>query len=164
MASEYGDSAVMDPQPFRVDRSELFKEALLSPGSGWPLWTVVAVGIVLVLAGAMSDVRVLAVGLMVCVAVAPGLGAIICLSHSLAPDRVANVIPHTLERTPDGYLLRIWRKEEEAEEGADPGCRWVENGEVTLRDENIVERKTTFRYDVFYFKDSRLKILYVPRF
>ena len=36
MASEYGDSAVMDPQPFRVDRSELFKEALLRPEAVGP--------------------------------------------------------------------------------------------------------------------------------
>ena len=149
--------------PFSVERSAVFKTLLLTPSSGWPLWTAALTGVVLAVWGCLADIRLTVLGLMVCLAVIPCIAAFIYLFHTLAPEMVANLLPHTLERNPDGFLLRTWRRRDPEAEPEEDG-EWVESGRLELADADIVDRKTSYGYDILFFKDSRMKILYVPRF
>ncbi len=154
-----------DFQPFKVDGWTVFTTLLSSP-AGWPVWAILALGFVLVVVGCLADARLIIVGLMICIALAPGVAAYIYFGHTLSPQIVSNMLPHTLERTDGGFLLRVWRPEESEEEQADEekgDCQWVESSVITLSDSKIVRKKTTVAYELFYFKDSPLKILYVPR-
>ena len=152
-------------QPFKVDGWTVFRTLLTSTGA-WPIWTAVASGVFLIIFGCIYDLRYLAAGLMITVAVVPGISAILYFSHTLSPYVVGNMIPHTVERTKGGYLLRILRHED-IEEGNtcedEKEERWVESSVISLSDTKIVERKTYDEYELFYYKDSSLKILYVPR-
>lgn len=155
-------------RPFSVDRGEVFKALLLSPSSGWPVWATLAVGLIVTAAGAAVDARFVMLGLMICVAVTPGLVAFVYFSHTLDPEMVANLLPHTLERVEGGFRVCLWRHRDEDEPTGDtpeeaPGG-WMRTGMISLSDEKITGRKTTFGYEVLYFKDSPMKILYVPRF
>lgn len=163
-----------DVSPFSVERAVVLKTLLFSPSCGWPIWTALAAGLLLVCMGCCYDVRYVVLGLMLCVAILPGIVAFIYFSRTLAPDMVPNILPHTLERCDEGFLVRIWRQEpdegseqeppmEQAEYPAD-GPLWVQSGLISLSDKKIVSRKTTVGYDVFYFKESPMKILYVPRY
>lgn len=149
--------------PYRVDGSAVLKTLLLSPSSGWPAWLAMASGVVLAGAGALFDVRFVLLGLMMCVAVAPSIVVFLYFSHALSPGVVPNLLPHTLDRSDDGYVLRIWRKSDPEEAGEEQAA-WVETGSIALCDANIVDRKTSFEYEMLYFINSRMKILYVPRY
>ncbi|MDE6290608.1 MAG: hypothetical protein K2M16_03665, partial [Muribaculaceae bacterium] len=161
--------------PFSVDRGVVLKTLLFSPSCGWPVWATLSIGLLLIGVGCLYDVRYLVLGLMICVAVIPGIVAFIYFSHTLAREMVPNLLPHTLERCEDGFLIRIWcRRESEGESDEDPKDKpevespgevcWKQSGLISLFDQKIVDRKTTAGYDVFYFKDSPMKILYVPRY
>lgn len=150
-------------EPFCVERSAVCKTMLLTPSTGWPLWGVTGAGVVLMAVGFLADVRCLVLGLMICLAVAPCVAAFIFFSFTLAPGMVANLLPHTLERVPDGYVIRIWRRAG-SDDAGEPEGEWEEAESFALADSDIVDRKTTCDYEMLYFKDSRMKILYVPRF
>lgn len=150
-------------QPFTVDRSAVLKHLMLLPSDGWPVWLAVIAGISLCVVGFIIDLRLLALGLMLCVAVAPAIGVFIYFSHTLSPDIVANLLPHTLERRPDGYRLRVWRRPDQ-EDDSESGADWIETASFMLYDRDIIASKSSFDYEMLFFKDSLLKILYVPRF
>lgn len=155
-------------RPFSVDRGAVFKTLLLSPSSGWPVWATLAAGLIVTAVGASADPRCVMLGLMICVAVTPGLAAFVYFSHTLDPEMVPNLLPHTLERVEGGFRLCLWRHRDEDESTDDtpeetPGG-WIRTGMISLSDEKITGRKTSFEYEVFYFKESPMKILYVPRF
>ncbi len=166
-------SEMTEIHPFRVSREAVFKTMLLAPSSGWPVWVAGGVGLFLICFGSIMDIRWLLVGLMICVAVVPGIAALTYFNYTLSPEIVANMLPHTLERIPDGFLLRLWRhpdsdndqeSEGETDDGNAGGEKWEQTAVMSLSDKKIVDRKTTNDYEVFYFKDSQLKILYVPRY
>lgn len=149
-------------EPFSVAGSVAVKAILFSPSCGWPLWTLLGIGLALVAAGCVHDMRLMVLGLMICVAFTPCLAVFMYFSYTMSPGIVQNFIPHTLERCDGGFLVRVWHMsagEEEEEER-----KWVESGSFRLYDSDIVDRKTSFEYETLYFKDSRMKILYVPRF
>ena len=100
---------------------------------------------------------------MVCVAVTPSILVLIYFFHSLSPAVVPNLLPHTIERKADGYLVQIWRLID-SEEDLQPGQNWKESESIRLFDCNIVNKKYSFDYEMLFFKDSRLNILYVPRY
>ena len=150
-------------QPFTVDRMAVGKHILLRPSASWPVWMVLCAGILISVAGCVSDVRLLMVGLMLCVAVAPAVAVFIYFSHTLSPDMVANLLPHTLERRPDGYMLRLWRRPD-TDDDSEGSPDWMETGSIMLYDRDIIASKSSFDYEMLFFKDSLMKILYVPRF
>lgn len=150
------------PGPFRVGRSTVLKDLILIPSSGWPIWVVMVMGIAVIAVGCFSDMRFIVLGLMICVSVVPALVAFIYFSRTLSPDIVANLLPHTLERCPDGYLLRIWCRNDE--DNADGDVIWIESGSIRLYDADVVATRTSFEYERIYFKNSLMKILYVPKF
>ena len=150
-------------EPFTVERSAVARTLLSKRAVGWPLWSAVTAGLLLTASGCLWDLRLTVLGLMVCVAVAPSVAALIYFSRTLAPDMVANLLPHTLERQDGGYLLRLWRRPD-PEVPEEAGMDWMESGCISLSDSNIVERKTSGEYEMLFYKDSGMKILYVPRF
>lgn len=152
-------------QPFKVDGWTVFK-TLLSSANGWPVWTAFVLGLILIASGCFTDVRYLVAGLMITVAVIPGIAALMYFSHTLSPQIVANLIPHTIERTNEGYILRLWlieATEEDDTEENDKEKQWVEKSAIMLSDAKIEKREISFEYELLYFKDSPLKILYLPR-
>ena len=151
-----------ETEPYKTESGVILRSLLLSPSCGWPAWTVIAAGTLLMVIGIFGDVRWLAVGLMLCVTVAPSVVALLYFSHVLSPGIVPNMLPHTLERVDNGYILRTWRRAE-PEEGEETD-EWLETGTVRLEDANITDRKTSFEYETLYFRDSSMKILYVPRY
>ena len=148
-------------EPFTVAGSVAVKAILSSPSCGWPLWMVFVIGLVIAAAGCVNDIRFLVLGLMICVAFTPCLAVFMYFSYTMSPRIVQNFIPHTLERCDGGFVVRIWHKD--AEEDGEEEMVWVESGCFRLSDSDIVDRKTSFGYETLYFKDSRMKILYVPR-
>ncbi|MDE6510699.1 MAG: hypothetical protein K2L00_01200 [Muribaculaceae bacterium] len=151
-----------DTEPYKTKTGVILRGLLLTPSGGWPAWSVTAAGLSLMSIGSFVDVRWFVVGLMLCVAVVPCVVAFTYFSHVLEPGIVPNMIPHTLERLDNGYILRTWRRADQ--EDGEEADEWVETGTVRLEDANITSRKTSFEYETLYFKDSRMKILYVPRF
>ena len=89
---------MIESQPFKVDGWTVFK-TLLSSSSGWPFWTALTIGLILLVAGGFVDVRIMVVGIMVCVAVVPCIGVFLYFSNTLSPQIVVNMIPHTVDRT-----------------------------------------------------------------
>lgn len=151
-----------ETEPYKTESGVILRGLLFSPSGGWPAWIAAASGLLLIALGVFGDVRWLVVGLMLCVAVAPCIAALLYFSHVLSPGIVPNMLPHTLERVDNGYILRTWRHAD-PEEGEETD-EWVETGTVRLEDANITDRKTSSEYETLYFRDSRMKILYVPRF
>lgn len=75
---------------------------------------------------------------------------------------VANLLHHTIERKPNGFLLRIYRPANQ-DEPIEAGKTWIESGRLTLFDSNIIRKKNTNKYEVFFFKESPLSTLFVPK-
>lgn len=149
-------------RPFSVGRGIVLKNMILLPSTGWPVWVALFAGLVLAVFGCFFDVRFLIMGLMVCVAVVPVITGFLYFSYSLSPAIVANLLPHTLERCPDGFLLRIWCRSDQ-DDGSEEEPGWRESGSIMLYDSKIVDTKTSFEFDMLFFKDSLLDILFVPR-
>lgn len=150
------------PYPFRVERSAILKHLLLQPSSGWPVWTALITGFILIASSCFSDIRLMVLGLMICFAVAPSITAFIYFAHVLSPGLMANLLPHTIERNADGYTLRIWRSKE-AEDGEDVVEGWIETGCILLYDADIVAAKASSEYEMLFFSNAKIKILYLPR-
>lgn len=150
-------------QPFAVSRNTVFWTLLTNPSTGLRLWIILAIGIALIVAGCFADLRLLVLGLMICLAVLPMIAFFAFVRYMLAEDMVANFLHHTVERQPDGYLLRIFRPADQ-DEPVEAEKTWIETGRLTFFDSNIVKKKTTDEYHVLFFHDSPLNILYIPRF
>lgn len=150
-------------EPFTVGRSVVLKHIMTTPALSWPVWIALAIGLILTVAGFFFDIRLIALGLMMSAVVVPLMLALIYFYHSLSPAVVPNLLPHTLERRHDGYILHIWRRHESDEAPQDEQAL-TESDTIRLFDSNIVTKKSTFEYDMFFFKDSRMNILYVPRY
>ena len=150
-------------EPFTVSRSAVLRHLVTTPSVIWPAWIAMSGGLILTGIGCFGDVRLIVVGLMIWVAVVPSIVALIYFYHSLSPALVPNLLPHTLERYPAGYILRIWRVNEPADTAPDERS-WTESATIRLFDSNIVKKKKSFEYEMLFFKDSGLNILYVPRY
>ncbi len=147
---------------FAVSRNTIFKTLLSNPSTGWMLWLALLIGLAVTVYGCFADVRCLILGLIICLSVVPSMAFFIFVNYMFATEMVANLLDHTVERHNKGYLVRIYRPvnpDEQVEEDK----TWIECGRFTLFDSNIVKQKTTSEYEVLFYKDSPLSILYVPR-
>lgn len=153
---------IPNPNPFTVDRGTVFKTLLLSSATGWPIWSALCVGLFLIVVGGIFDIRWLVIGLMIWLAVIPAIAVFIFFSNALAPEIVANLLPHTLVRNEDGYDLLTFRHVDD-EEDPESEVSWEQSGSISLSDSNILKKKTTFEYEILFFKDSPMRILYIPR-
>lgn len=150
-------------QPFTVRRSIIFWTLLTTPSTGLFIWIVLILGFVFVVLGCLIDVRYLILGLIICLMALPAVVFFAFANYMLASKMVANILHHTVERHNDGYSLRIYRQANQEESDEDDNS-WIEAGLLTFSDSNIVKRRTTNEYEVIFFKNSPLNILYVPRY
>ncbi len=150
-------------QPFTVSRNTIFMTILLNPSTGWLIWVVFFIGLILCCFGCFFDLRYLILGLIVILTVIPAMAFFLFVNYMFATEMVANLLHHTVERRHNGYMVHIFRPADR-EDPIEKDKTWIENGRLSLFDSNIVKRKTTDKYEVLFFKDSPLGILYVPRF
>ncbi|MDE5813471.1 MAG: hypothetical protein K2H72_04220 [Muribaculaceae bacterium] len=150
-------------QPFTISRATIFKTVILSPSTGWILWIVFAIGAILTALGCFLDVRYLLLGLIMILTVLPSMAFFLFVNYMFASEMVANLLNHTIERRPNGYLLRIFRPADQ-NDPKEKDKEWIESGRLTFFDYNIVKIKTTTQYEVIFLKDSPLTILFVPRY
>lgn len=150
-------------QPFTVSRGTIFKSFILCPRTGWLLWIVFAIGLTLLAVGCFIDIRYILLGLIVCLTVVPTVAFFLFVNYMFASEIVANLLNHTVERRSNGFLLRIFRSAD-PNDPKEKDKEWIESGRLTLFDSNILRHRTTSDYEMFFFKDSPLTILYVPRY
>lgn len=149
-------------EPFSVSRSAVLETLLKTPSKSWQIWCIGGIGIALIIMGCFGDLRFLVLGLMICVAVVPAIVAFFYFSYSLSPQIVANLLPHTIEALPDGYLLRIWKKED-PEDDNEETPRWIESSDIHLYSSDIIATKTNIDYKILFFSPSSpLSILFLP--
>ena len=150
-------------QPFTVSRSTVFMTLITTPSTGWSIWLAFFVGIVFIGIGCFVDIRWLILGLIVCLTVIPALAFFLFVNYMFATEMVANLLHHTVERRSNGYMVHIFRPADQTDP-IEKGKTWIENGRLTLFDANVVKTKLTPEYEVIFFKDAPLGILYVPRY
>lgn len=150
------------PEPFSVSRNAVLKTLLETPSKSWQIWCAGGIGIILTIIGCFGDIRYIVLGLMICVAVVPAIVAILYFSYSLSPQIVANLLPHTIEIIPDGFLLRIWKKKDPEDDTEEtPG--WLESSSIRLSSSDIIATKSTLEYKIILFSHySPIHLLYLP--
>ena len=151
-----------NPQPFTVSRNTIFKTLIFSRSTGWPIWLLSFLGFAATIIGCFYDVTYLILGLIVCLTVLPTMAFSLFVNYMFASEMVANLLNHTVERRSNGYHLRIFRPADQSDPH-EAGKTWIESGRLTLFDSNVVRTESTTEYDVIFFKDSPLAILYVPK-
>ncbi|MDE6023404.1 MAG: hypothetical protein K2G13_07880 [Muribaculaceae bacterium] len=151
------------PQPFTVSRNIILKTLLLSPPTGWPIWLAFIIGFVLVLIGCFCDVRCLIIGLIIWLTVIPSMTFFMFVNYMFASEMVANLLNHTIEPRPNGYVVHIFRPAD-PHNSTEQGETWIESGRLSIFDYNIVKRKLSGDYEVLFLKDAPLGILFVPRY
>ena len=150
-------------QPFTVSRNTIFKTLVCTPSTGWSIWIVSLIGIILIAVGCFVDLRYLILGLIVILTVIPTMAFFLFVNYMFASEMVANLLHHSVEIQQDRYVVHIFRPAN-PEEPFEKDKTWIESGRFSLLESNIVKRKSTAQYDVIFFKDSPLGILYIPRF
>ncbi len=149
-------------EPFSVSRPSVLEMLLKTPSKSWQIWCIGGIGIALIIMGCFGDVRLLVLGLMICIAIVPAILVFLYFSYSLSPKIVPNLIPHTIENLPDGYLLRIW-KQENPEEESETSPKWIESTSIRLYSSDIITIKNNIDYKILFFSPtSPLTILFLP--
>lgn len=179
-ASQANDSSL--PDFFTVSKAQMAAYLLTLPSVAWPLWVSAAVGVALTAAGAVADVRVMVLGLMVGLCATPVMAFFIFFSKMLDPAILVNLMPHTVEKRPDGYLVVTYRKQiaavsegdktdkaegEQAGEG-DKSAReekyvWIEAGRLPVPEAKVVRRVERIDFSVLHLAGSPVSLLCVPR-
>lgn len=148
--------------PFTVSRGIIFKTLLVTPSTGWPIWAVLFVGLVLLAFGCFFDLRYFVFGIIVCCTIVPTIALFRFVNFMLGSEMVANLLNHTVERRPTSYLIHIFRPADKTNP-VEEDKTWVESGRLTIFEHNVVKRSFTRDYEVLFLKESPLTILYVPR-
>lgn len=179
-ASKANDPAL--PDFFTVSKAQMAAYLLTLPAVAWPLWVSAAAGVVLAAVGAIADVRVMVLGLMVCLCATPVMAFFIFFSKMLDPSILVNLMPHTVEKRPDGYLVVTYRKQiaaepegEQAGDGDKSGVKaddksareekyvWIEAGRLPVPEAKVVRRVERIDFSVLHLVGSPLSLLCVPR-
>lgn len=148
--------------PFTVSRNIIFKTLILNPSTGWLLWIVFLIGLALIGLGSVVDLRYLVIGLIIWVGIIPTMAFFQFINYMFASEMVANLLHHTVECRPNGYLIRIYRPAD-PNDSNEKDETWIESGRLTIFDSSVVKRKLTNEYEVVFLKDAPLSMLYVPR-
>lgn len=149
--------------PFKVGRNVIFKTLICIPSYGWMLWSILAAGVILCIVGCFTDLRFLILGLIFCLTLFPAVAFFFSVKYLLAAGIVPNLLYHTVEQTPDGYLVDIYRPANQDNPEEDEKD-WIHSEKITLYDSNVTDIKTTNEYEVVSLKDSPLNILFIPRY
>lgn len=150
-----------NPQPFTISRTTIFKTLVFTPSTGWSIWIVFLIGLLLLAVGCFYDIRYMIIGLIVILSVIPAMAFFLFVNYMFATEMVANLLHHTVERRPNGYVIHIFRPADQ-NEPIERGKTWIESGRLTLFDSNVAKTQYDSKYEVLFFKDSPLSILYIP--
>ncbi|MCM1489541.1 MAG: hypothetical protein NC095_01750 [Muribaculum sp.] len=148
---------------FKVSKSEIAGYILGSVSKSWILWLVALIGCLLSVGGFFIDWRLLVMGLMALFTIVPSIGFFIFYSCILDSHIVANMLPHTVEPHPEGYLVRIFRKKMNDEDDQNDEIEWIESQSMTILDSNVVRRKDKGDFSILHLVDSPVRLLYIPR-
>lgn len=151
------------PDFFIVNRSELISFLMGTTSISWPLWLTAGVGLILIVVGAFFDVRILFLGLIVTLTIAPTMAFFIYFTNLIDTHIMLNMLPHVIEPKHDYYLVRIYRKEPRKDENGDPEDKWVETGTMTIFESKVTKRVDKGPYSILHLIDSPVKVLYIPR-
>lgn len=182
-ASQANDSSL--PDFFTVSKAQMAAYLLTLPSVAWPLWVSAAAGVALTAVGAIADVRVMVLGLMVGLCATPVMAFFIFFSKMLDPAILVNLMPHTVEKRPDGYLVVTYRKQiaaesegEQAGDGDKSGVKaddksaaeekeekyvWIEAGRLPVPEAKVVRRVERIDFSVLHLAGSPVSLLCVPR-
>lgn len=144
-----------------VSKKELFYYLMCTPSVSWPLWLTLGLGVVLTLAGAVCNVRVMMLGLILCLTMAPTMAFFIYFTQLIDTHIMLNMLPHTIETRPERYFVTIYRVEPSEKENEEP--HWVETGTMTIFDSKVTKRVDRGDFTILHLIDSPVKVLYVPR-
>lgn len=170
------------PEFFTVSKAQMAAYLLTLPSVAWPLWVSAAAGVALTAAGAIADVRVMVLGLMVGLCATPVMAFFIFFSKMLDPAILVNLMPHTVEKRPDGYLVVTYRKQVASEAEGDKTDKaegnqagdgdkstreekyvWIEAGRLPVPEAKVVRRVERIDFSVLHLAGSPLTLLCVPR-
>lgn len=149
------------PDFFIVKKSELVSYLMGSPRISWSLWLTVAVGVILIIVGAFMDIKILMLGLIVCLTVAPTMAFFIYFTKLIDTHIMINVLPHTIEPKTERYFVTIYRKEQRKDD--DTEFDWVETGTMTIFESKVRKRVEKGQYSILHLVDSPVKVLYIPK-
>lgn len=150
-------------QPFTVSRNTIFWTFLTNPSTGLFIWIVLLIGLIFIGIGCFMDIRYLILGLIICLTALPAMAFFAFVNYMFASEMVANLLNHTVERHNNGYLLRIYRPANQ-DEPIEAGKNWIESGRFSLFDSNIIKKKFSNKYEIIFFRDSPLSVLFLPRY
>lgn len=151
-----------NPQPFTVSRNLIFKTLIFTAKSGWPVWVIFIIGVLISVLGYFFDLRFLFVGLIVIFTMLPTTAFFIFTKYMFDSEMVANLLNHTVEKRPNGYLIHIFRPRDISDKCPED-VMWVESGRLTIFDSSVVKSRIMNGYEVLYLKDAPLSILFIPR-
>lgn len=155
------------PDFLKVSRKDLLTYMMCSPQISWSLWAVLIMGLFLSFIGVLADWKILILGLIICFTVVPTVAFFIYFSNLIDSHIMINILPHTVESRPGGYLVRIYRPDfrqdgtGEDEKEKDPG--WVETGKMTIFETNVLKRSETNQFSILHLVNSPVKVLYIPK-
>lgn len=151
------------PDFFIVKRSELIFFLMGTPSISWPLWLTLGVGLILILIGALFDVRILFLGLIVALTIAPTMAFFIYFTNLIDTHIMLNMLPHVIEPKQDYYLVTIYRKDMHKDDSDAPEDKWLETGTMTIFESKVTKRVDKGPYSILHLIDSPVKVLYIPR-
>lgn len=151
------------PDFFKVNRADIIWYLFRDVSVSLPIWIAIGVSLILVVVGAFIDWRLLVLGIAVALTVIPGAAFFIYFSHMLDTQTIANVLPHTVESYPGGYLVKIFREEVSEDENGDQHHDWIEYSHITIFDSRVKKRTDMSYFSVLQLEDSPINVLYIPK-
>lgn len=152
-----------NPNVFKVSGKDIFLSIASSSNTGWPLWICVIFSVVALIVGCFADdMRFVMIGMILLFAITPSVGVFMYYYHLFASDMVTNILPQSLERNDDGFILTLYKRQEDSEENEDAPVVWSECGKIVIPDTSVVKVRRYIDYNLLYLVDAPLRALYVP--
>lgn len=154
-----GVTAGRSADRFVVPASEVFLYMLTVPRKSWAVWSLTGIGLLLIAAGLIADMRIVAVGLMVWLALVPTAAFFMHYTEALSPTVSPNLLPHTVERIPGGHIVRVFRTQADEKSGE---TSLVESGIISVSDSDIIRESTSGIYRRLELRNESLSLLFIP--
>lgn len=162
-STESSANSTVETLPFTVDRGALWRALMLIPSVAWPVWTIAAAAVALIIAGIISSLPLLIVGLLMLFAIFPASASFILLHKVTSKEMISNIIPHTLHRLPDGWQVNLFRKSVDTDADGIETVGWHQYGSVTVPDNTVTKIRHSIDHDILFIKAPSLSLLFIPR-
>lgn len=150
-------------EPFIADRSAIFRQVVADPRQSWGLWLLTAVSLSCLIAGIIASLVLTVFGLLLLFGAIPMAAHLLYLGRLTAPDLVINSIPHTIEESPSGWKITIFRKAETDDGDGTKKTELIPHRTIHISKECVRKKTLGFDYDILHLKDSTLSLLYLPK-